>query len=314
MSDDENPISNDSANKPFFSIDAEDIADSAAPPVDKSLPPLAPMIVGALDGSTTQSAPQPQENTISWGGATPQMTGDVANMNGMFALQAPAEAAKSAFRWGQFAIGLFLPWVVFFGLVVVAGLSDGMEEAHPDFSRTVVVTMEPDENGWYLQSVDRNQSESMNFYFPISSDNSHYVDVYFWFQPYDAMGWENNGKVMEETYYRGDYNEEIIGEYTESNQTVWFKINESHSPSSNEVTIQYYDEEASDAYWDEQDSDGDMFETLFFCGGPIMFIVATITAFVKGNKGLGIGLLCSIPLSFIMGPVLFVLLLLMFGF
>jgi hypothetical protein len=57
-----------------------------------------------------------------------------------------------------------------------------------------------------------------------------------------------------------------------------------------------------------------MFETLFFCGGPIMFIVATITAFVKGNKGLGIGLLCSIPLSFIMGPVLFVLLLLMFGF
>jgi hypothetical protein len=95
---------------------------------------------------------------------------------------------------------------------------------------------------------------------------------------------------------------------------VWFKINESHSPSSNEVTIQYYDEEASDAYWDEQDSDGDMFETLFFCGGPIMFIVATITAFVKGNKGLGIGLLCSIPLSFIMGPVLFVLLLLMFGF
>jgi hypothetical protein len=35
---------------------------------------------------------------------------------------------------------------------------------------------------------------------------------------------------------------------------------------------------------------------------------------VKGNKGLGIGLLCSIPLSFIMGPVLFVLLLLMFGF
>jgi hypothetical protein len=272
------------------------------------------MIVGALDGSTTQSAPQPQENTISWGGATPQMTGDVANMNGMFALQAPAEAAKSAFRWGQFAIGLFLPWVVFFGLVVVAGLADGMEEAHPDFSRTVVVTMEPDENGWYLQSVDRNQSESMNFYFPISSDNSHYVDVYFWFQPYDAMGWENNGKVMEETYYRGDYNEEIIGEYTESNQTVWFKINESHSPSSYEVAIEYYDDAASEAYWDEQDSDGDMFETLFFCGGPIMFIVATITAFVKGNKGLGIGLLCSIPLSFIMGPVLFVLLLLMFGF
>jgi hypothetical protein len=45
-----------------------------------------------------------------------------------------------------------------------------------------------------------------------------------------------------------------------------------------------------------------------------LFIVSTIAAFVKGNKGLGIGLLCSIPMAVIMLPFMFVLLLLMYGF
>ena len=233
----------------------------------------------------------------------------------MFHLQSPAEMANTAFRWGQFFLGLFLPWVLFFGFVFVAGaLNETISEPPPDFSRSVAVTMEPDENGWYVQTVDPNQGESLWFNIEVVDNTTAWVAVDCSYHPYDSW-WEDNGKVFEISGDTdGEITEEIIGEYTKSNQTVWFKINERHSPSSYEVEINYYDEDASNAWWDEQYAGGDLFESIVFCGGPVAFIIGTIAAFVRGNKALGIGMLCSIPMSFIMLPLLFVLLLLMFGF
>ena len=315
MSDEENLATSDSANKPFFAIEAEDLGDStASSPPSTALPP-APVMMGTLSGAATSSEPHAQESMNPWGSVTPQMTGNVANINGMFPLQAPAEAVKSAFRWGQFFLGLFLPWMVFIGTVVIAEALDETQDPYPDFSRSVWVSMEPDENGWYVQSVDRTQGESMEFFF-----NSEYINdtdwsnVYCWYHPYDVE-WQNNGKVIQESPGTRDYlEEEVIGEYTESNQTVWFKTNESTAPTTHDVEIFYYDEVASDAYWEEQNANFDALDSFLFCGGPLLFIVGTIAAFVKGNKGLGIGLLCSIPMSILMGPFMFVLLLLMYGF
>ena len=315
MSDDENSATSDSTKKPFFAIDAEDLGDfTASSDASTSLPP-APVMMGTLSGAATPSEPQAQENMNPWGSATPQMTGNVANINGMFPLQVPAEAMKSAFRWGQFFLGLLFPWVVFIGIVIVAGALDGTQDEHPDFSRSALVSMEPDENGWYVQSVDRTQGESMDFHIAIEYiNNTAWTNVYCWYHPYDVE-WQNNGKVVEESYSPPSrIGQEVIGEYTESNQTVWFKLNESHTPSTYDVDIYYFDEEASDAYWEEQYSNLDMVDTFLFCGGPLLFIVSTIAAFVKGNKGLGIGLLCSIPMAVIMLPFMFVLLLLMYGF
>lgn len=315
MSDDENLATSDSANKPFFAIEAEDLGDStASSPPSTALPPT-PVMMGTLSGATTSSEPHAQESMNPWGSAPPQMTGNVANINGMFPLQAPAEAVKSAFRWGQFFLGLFLPWVVFIGIVIVAGALDGTQDQYPDFSRSVSVSMEPDENGWYVQSVDRTQGESMDFHIAIEYINGNaWTNVYCWYHPYDVE-WQNNGKVVQESPgTRGYLEQEVIGEYTESNQTVWFKTNESTAPTTHDVEIFYYDEVASDAYWEEQNANFDALDSFLFCGGPLLFIVGTIAAFVKGNKGLGIGLLCSIPMSVLMGPFMFVLLLLMYGF
>lgn len=315
MSDDESSVTSDSPKKPFFAIDPEELGDSTAPSVSPTTPPIAPMMMGTLTGGATPSDPQVQENMNPWGSATAQMTGNVANINGMFPLQVPAEAVKSAFRWGQFFLGLFLPWVVFIGVVIIGGSLDETQDQHPDFSRSVSVSMEPDENGWYVQSVDRTQGESMDFFFDTEYINdTAWTSVYCSYHPYDVE-WQNNGKVVQESSgTRGYLEQEVIGEYTENNQTVWFKTNESTAPTTHDVEIFYYDEVASDAYWEEQYSNFDMVDSFLFCGGPLLFIVGTIAAFVKGNKGLGIGLLCSIPMSVIMLPFMFVLLLLMYGF
>jgi len=59
---------------------------------------------------------------------------------------------------------------------------------------------------------------------------------------------------------------------------------------------------------------GDAIASTLFCGlGPIAYVAGLITAFSRGNKALGYGLLCAVPLIS-MAPLLFVLLLIMFGF
>ncbi len=325
-----------SESRPFFAITEADLAEQGeGQPSTQTAPETEMKSAEAVEGaeeiqdlesiSAMAGAPTPIAIEVgSLGGpatmhpgtmSAPQLTGSVSSMNGMFHLQSPAEMANTAFRWGQFFLGLFLPWVLFFGFVLVAGaLNETISETPPDFSRNVAVTMEPDENGWYVQTVDPNQGESLWFNIEVVDNNTAWVAVDCSYHPYDSW-WEDNGKVIEISGDSdGEITEEVIGEYTESNQTVWFKINERHSPSSYEVEINYYDEEASNAWWDEQYAGGDLFESIVFCGGPVAFIIGTIAAFVRGNKALGIGLLCSIPMSFIMLPLLFVLLLLMFGF
>ena len=61
--------------------------------------------------------------------------------------------------------------------------------------------------------------------------------------------------------------EVVIGEYTKSNQTVWFKLNESRHASTYDVDIYYFDEEARDAYWEEQYSNLDMVDAFLFAEG-----------------------------------------------
>ena len=76
------------------------------------------------------------------------------------------------------------------------------------------------------------------------------------------------------------------------------------------MEVRYHDYDAEEEYWQNNQDYGEM----LFCLLPFAYIVGVVTAFVRGNNALGIGLLCAIPASVLFLPLLFVLALLAFGF
>jgi len=79
----------------------------------------------------------------------------------------------------------------------------------------------------------------------------------------------------------------VIGEYTPGNSTVWFVPNGTY-----ESPVEFYIE----SYNEKADEDGQLVGEVIeasFCLMPLIYIGAIITAFVRGNKGLGWGLISS---------------------
>ena len=106
-----------------------------------------------------------------------------------------------------------------------------------------------------------------------------------------------------------NYEENDIGAYSSQNQTFWFK---SSKFTAEEIIIEvrFYDYGADEEYYSNGQNSMDM----LFCSLPIVYVVGLVAALVKGKNALGIGLLCAIPAAILFMPLLFVLLLLMFGF
>ena len=291
--------------RPFFDIELDDASFSTKEPAPVFLgsePPM-PVQIGSL-GAAAEPTPSP----------SPQLTGNVATMDGMFTFPAPVKATKEGFRWGQFFLGLFLPWVVLFAFSLVVEAMEPDWEDMPDFSRAEDVLLTPGEDGWYALTINKTAEESFHFHFgfEIDSETSANIDVHYDRRDVD---WEGNGKVRQTNYTRYDADETVIGEYTLENQTLWFQLDNA-SAEEHLAFLYITDYEAMEA-WELENGwgDTDAIASTLFCGfGPIAYIAGLITAFSRGNKALGYGLLCAVPLAVVMGPALVILLLIMFGF
>jgi hypothetical protein len=290
------------SERPFFDIgpEAPSSQDRAAL-TSIGAPAPGPIQVGDLGGAVSVATP------------TSALSGEVASFNGMFQLQPTLDEPKQAFRWGQYFLGMFAPYLVFFLLITVAEITDGAGEEMPDFFRTEEATLVPDNDGWYNSTVVWYPQESVYFHVDLNATEPEYrgVSMDYWAGGDD---WEGNGFVFKNSYdaSNGDFSEVEVGEFTPSNQTIWFKLDGSDIKTY-DVTFFFHDRVAEEAWWDEHGGPEEIFGFILFCGMPVAFVGSTVAAFVRGNKSLGFGLLSSIPAGLIMLPVMAVLALVLFG-
>ena len=292
--------------RPFFDIelgDASSLTEEPTPLFSGSQPPKS-IQVGSLGAAAAEPPPSP----------SPHMTGNIASMDGMFTFQAPSEVMKEGFRWGQFFLGLFLPWLVLLLFSVVAEAFEPDWESRQDYSRAEDVVLTPGEDGWYAHVINKTTEESFSLDFGFEIDSKTWSNIAVYYDPFDE-DWERNGQVRQTNYSDDGYDETVVGEYTPENQTVWFRL-DNDSTEEHLAFLYITDYEAMEA-WEIENGGGvgDAIASTLFCGlGPIAYIAGLITAFSRGNKALGYGLLCAVPLAVVMGPALVILLLIMFGF
>ena len=307
-------------DKPFFAIDAEDVAEAAAAttavtatttaPSSTALQPPQAMMLGTLsnpattpapmsDASPSLSAAEGEMKANPWGAPTPQLTGDINAMNGqgMFVMPAAGPQQPERFRWGQFFAGLFLPFIVLF----VFGV--GAAALEPDY-----------QDPWRYESVELVGQDGTTFQHQLTPTSDEFFESMSTEFEHDgewyriscyADNYYNDGNSAGEfpvhQMSRESYNEVEIGSYYSSNRTVWFSLS-NISVDSLTVEINYVNE---DIYNDTGGlSDG------VFCLLPLTFVIGTIVAFVRGNRAFGFGMLTSLSLMVIL-PLLFVFLLIL---
>ena len=301
---DEGGASDGPKEKPFFDIE-EERSDSTP-----QQPPLSGMVMGQV---SNQPAPQAASH---FGAAqsslgAPQLSGQVntfAHGGQQFAqLQPP----KTGFRWGQFLLGITVPWLVIFGsTLLTAFLEDDYNDEWEDFYRYETYSMTADSDGWFVQSVAVSEGEQLEYVYGCCFTDSTTTAEIFSTWGYD-YGYDDDTVIVEvyENQSANQYEENVIGNYTRANQTIWFKLSQIEAEEIS-IEVSIYDYEASEESYQGNQGFGEM----LFCLLPFAYIGGLIAAFVKGNNALGIGLLSAIPAALIFFPLLFVLLLLAFGF
>ena len=245
----------------------------------------------------------------------PQLTGEVSSMNNsMFAFSTDPLPAQQRFAWSQFFVGLFAPFILIFLLAVISEYSQPDYSDAPQFWRSQSVTIVKDDDGWFNLSVEKSAMESVNFWSSVQSSEQGEVGISFSFDPINR-DWERNGVVLQSNYSYStyDYSEKEIGRFYDGNQTIWFELS-GVDRTSMLLDVQYYDSPGEQAWYDEHRGSSEIIGILAWLGGVLGYIVATVMSFTKGKKALGIGLLSAIPFGVIMLPVLFILLLILFGF
>lgn len=286
-------------NKPFFAIDEGAIAEDQS-----NAPPPSGMVMGEVASqaptqSTTQFTP-PQSSL-----APNQLTGQVNTLSYGGQQFAQIQPQKVGFRWGQFLLGIIVPWIVIFGTTFLSGLFLDNQD-FPDFSRNESYAISPDEDGWFVQTVTINNSESLEYLVGCClEDNTTEANI-------ELSWYDGQSRPIIEQYVNAstnNYEENNIGAYSSQNQTFWFK---SSKFTAEEIIIEvrFYDYGADEEYYSNNQNTGD----ILFCSLPIFYVIGLVVAFVKGKNALGIGLLCAIPAAVLFMPLMFVLLLLMFGF
>ena len=114
------------AERPFFDISPDDVSSQEHPPQSTMSGAPAPVSIQVGDlGTPVLGATSPA-----------QLSGEVSSVGGMFQFQPTLNEPKQPFRWGQFFLGLFVPYIVFFLLTVVAEVSNQGGEDMPDFYLT----------------------------------------------------------------------------------------------------------------------------------------------------------------------------------
>jgi len=297
-------------NKPFFAIDAEDVAEAAAATSipatiastsSTTVQPPQPMVMGTLSDSsaTSQSASatgaEGEMKANPWGAPTPQLTGDINTMGGQGMFTVPAPAEQEGFRWGQYAIGFVTPIIVVFLFGVVGEILSG--SAYDDDPwRYEEISMQSGDSQTFEIQFAMNEDEVMEgFYSYFETEDGHAINIAYWYDNYvstpDTTVYQYNETSGKET---------AIGTYYDSNSTAYFQLSDATADEL-WLSVDFYNPEL-----DGYDS-FDAFNT-FLCFMPFIYLASVIAAFVKGNKALAYGLLTPffLWLGFV---VLFILLL-----
>ena len=317
------PSSSDE-DKPFFAIDAEDVAEAAAAttavtatttaPSSTAPQPPQPVMLGTLSNPATTPTPISEASppmsaaggemkANPWGAPTPQLTGDINAMNGqgMFVMPAADPQQPERFRWGQFFAGLFIPFIVLF--VFGVGFA-AFESEYEDPWRYETVELEAQDGTTFQHQLTPTSDEFFQYMWTEFEHEGEWYSVTCYVELYSYDEGSDQASGDDLPVYQSDretYNEVEIGSYFVSNQTLWFSLS-NISADSLTVEIEYVDE---DIYNDTTGlSDG------VFCFLPLAFVVGTIVAFVRGNRAFGFGMLTSLSLMVIL-PFLFVFLLIL---
>ena len=304
MAEEETPSSSND-DKPFFAIDAEDVAEaaaaatSAAPSSAATPQPPQSIVLGTLNNpnstaeSTFVSGSEGEVKANPLGAATPQLTGDINAMTGqgMFAAPMLVPEAKKKFRWGQFFIGLVAPPLILFVVSVGTGV---LEPEYDDFWRYETVELSGQDGTVFEHQVAPASDEFMQHIFTEFGDQGNNYIIQCDTDYYANGAGTNEEFPVFQSSQEGNYAAEI-GSFFPSNQTLWFSLWNA-STDSLLVEIEYVNEEY---YEDDMGfSDG------VFCLLPLAFIAGTVAAFVRGNRGLGFGMLTSLGLMVLI-PFLF---------
>ena len=287
-------------DKPFFAIEAEDFVEAPANPSAPSDAPPNVMMVGSLGGAgfpTVDPGSTNQTTTNAWGSPEPQLTGDVPAFSGQTMYSVPNMAQKTGFRWSQFFLGLFVPFVALMLLFVVEG---AIQEDWDDVYRDGEFILNSEDNRTFETTLLPRSNEFID-----SLWASHYTDDGVEITVSGWSSWESDepSSIYQYTYANGDYNEYEIGTYYPGNNTVYFVL---ENVEINRINL--YVEYVDINEMDRAESGLDIGDFLF-CLLPIAYVVGTIAAFVKGNKALAYGLLTALPVGIVLFPVLFFLLL-----
>lgn len=303
----EETLSSSNDDKPFFAIDAEDVAEaaaaatSAAPSSAATSQPPQTIVLGTLNNpnttaeSTLVSGLDGEVKANPSGATTPQLTGDINAMpgQGMFAAPMLVPEAKKKFRWGQFFIGLVAPPLILFLVSVGMGT---LEPEYDDFWRYETVALTGQDGTVFEHQVSPASDEfTQHIFAEFRDQGKNYVISC------DATYYSNGAGTSEEfsviQYAQEDDFVVEIGSFYSSNQTLWFSLWNA-SAEILEVEIEYVDEEFYVG--------GTGFYEGAFCLLPLAFIVGAVAAFVRGNRGLGFGMFTSLVLMALL-PFLFFL-------
>lgn len=287
MAEDDAPTPLAGDEKPFFAIDAEGLAEAQPSNSASTSSPPQPMIIGSL-GDT---GGQPPTGGQAWGAPTSQLTGDITAFSGQQMFTIPPTEKKKGFEWGQFLLGLFVPFVVFAIFGVIVGVA---ESNYEDPWRYETIRAESDDGVSYTVQVTPMPIERLEYAWSQFEHDGYSYSIHF------GVQWESTTSTIYQTNQSGDWREEAIGTYFSDNQTMVFELDNA-SAEFLMIELEFFNNEIADAQTNP-------FE-MGFCLLPMGWLVATIAAFVKGKRSLGWGLLTSAFVGVFLLPLLFFLLL-----
>ena len=288
MAEDDAPTPIAGDEKPFFAIDAEDLAEAQSSDSAAPTPPPQPMVIGAL-GDTGE---QPATGGQAWGVPTTQLSGDITAFSGQQTFAIPPIQKKKGFEWGQFLLGLFVPFVVFGILAVIVGVS---ESNYEDPWRFETIRAESDDGISYSLEISPMPNEQVEYAWSEFEYDGYSYSINFW------TTYGTTTSTIYQTNQSGDWREEAIGTFYQENQTMVFELDNA-SAEFLMIELEFFNTEIAD------ENQNELLE-MGFCLLPIGWLVATIAAFVKGKRSLGWGLLTSAFVSVFLLPLLFFLLL-----
>ena len=293
MAEDDAPTPIAGDEKPFFAIGAEDLAEAQSSDSSATPPPPQPMMIGALGDTGGQSASGGQ----AWGVPTSQLTGDITAFSGQQMFAIPPIQKKKGFEWGQFLLGLFVPFVVFGILAVIAGVS---ESNYEDPWRLETIRAESDDGISYSLEISPMPNEQVEYAWSEFEYDGYSYSINFW------TTYGTTTSTIYQTNQSGDWREEAIGTFYQENQTMAFELDNA-SAEFLMIELEFLNTEIVD------ENQNELLE-MGFCLLPIGWLVATIAAFVKGKRSLGWGLLTSAFVGVFLLPLLaFLLLILALG-